>query len=616
MSNINYNFNKLTPFKFFCLTNFPFIEEDFDSLNTYELLCKVVEYLNNVIDTTNTMGTQTEELTNAFNELKSYVDNYFTNLDVQTEINNKLDEMAQDGTLAKIINEDIFNELNQKVDNLIDSQFNLPNFFLHCYFDPNGSDQTGFNVHLFTSLNNKNVSRIYNNLQISGFNRDSKIYYNSNDSKFYIISTSGQGGIVAKILRTVDFVNFEEKYISISNISDDYPVWSPNLYFEDDKIYITFSWGDNSNNLMKNYYSLCNNITNLTFDNATEFTLINPKSTGYIDNQIFKYNNFYYLLLKNETSKIYELWRATSLASEYTIFNSNITNSNLAVEGGSICFDGKYFHFNAQCYTTDNQFYIYSKTNDLSKFGQLNIIRELYRYNNGNVIYIDNDNAKTILSKLPNFNFNNYDNDNFLQINNNHLVSLRENIDELVILPFTNYEIVGNNNITINKITNPFKVENVNFVFRTNYITLTINNIENPIDLSINNINRSYTNSFSNNEKIFTLELFNPFMDNFDRKIKNNNFLSNINSKFTVQSQDLTEKNGIVTIFINIKANENINEYLQIAKIPVDWAPPELVFFSSPQSNSIQLDNNGNISGALNINKNATIYASVSFVSK
>lgn len=103
MSNINYNFNKLTPFKFFCLTNFPFIEEDFDALTYYELLCKVVGYLNKVIDTTNAIGTQTEELTNAFNELKSYVNNYFKNLDVQEEINNKLDEMANSGELTEII---------------------------------------------------------------------------------------------------------------------------------------------------------------------------------------------------------------------------------------------------------------------------------------------------------------------------------------------------------------------------------------------------------------------------------------------------------------------------------------------------------------------------------
>src|SRR5699024_10729433 len=33
----------------------------------------------------------------------NYVDNYFTNLDVQEEINNKLDEMAENGTLQSLI---------------------------------------------------------------------------------------------------------------------------------------------------------------------------------------------------------------------------------------------------------------------------------------------------------------------------------------------------------------------------------------------------------------------------------------------------------------------------------------------------------------------------------
>ena len=38
-------------------------------------------------------------------ELKTFVENYFDNLDVQEEINNKLDEMAEDGTLEEIITE-------------------------------------------------------------------------------------------------------------------------------------------------------------------------------------------------------------------------------------------------------------------------------------------------------------------------------------------------------------------------------------------------------------------------------------------------------------------------------------------------------------------------------
>ena len=43
------------------------------------------------------------ELQNLFIELKNYVDNYFDNLDIQAEINNKLDNMAQSGELADII---------------------------------------------------------------------------------------------------------------------------------------------------------------------------------------------------------------------------------------------------------------------------------------------------------------------------------------------------------------------------------------------------------------------------------------------------------------------------------------------------------------------------------
>lgn len=38
-------------------------------------------------------------------ELKTFIENYFDNLDVQEEINNKLDEMAEDGTLEEIITE-------------------------------------------------------------------------------------------------------------------------------------------------------------------------------------------------------------------------------------------------------------------------------------------------------------------------------------------------------------------------------------------------------------------------------------------------------------------------------------------------------------------------------
>lgn len=100
---MNFDFKRICPFKWYVLQNFPFIEADFDSITYYQLLCKLAEEINKVINSNNSIGQQTEILTNAYNELQEYIDNYFENLDVQEEINNKLDDMAEGGQLADII---------------------------------------------------------------------------------------------------------------------------------------------------------------------------------------------------------------------------------------------------------------------------------------------------------------------------------------------------------------------------------------------------------------------------------------------------------------------------------------------------------------------------------
>ena len=98
-----FSYKNLTPFKWFVLENFPFIEADFDALTEWQLFCKLGKEINKIIDSENTLGTQMENVTNAFIDLQNYVNNYFKNLDVQDEINNKLNEMAEDGTLQEII---------------------------------------------------------------------------------------------------------------------------------------------------------------------------------------------------------------------------------------------------------------------------------------------------------------------------------------------------------------------------------------------------------------------------------------------------------------------------------------------------------------------------------
>lgn len=98
-----FNYKNLSPFKWFVLQNFPFIEADFDAITNWQLFCKLGEEMNKIIEKVNQAGVQTENLTNAFIDLQNYVNNYFENLDIQEEVNNKLDEMSQSGELTEII---------------------------------------------------------------------------------------------------------------------------------------------------------------------------------------------------------------------------------------------------------------------------------------------------------------------------------------------------------------------------------------------------------------------------------------------------------------------------------------------------------------------------------
>lgn len=104
------NYIDLKPFKFWCQKVLPLVYDD--SLSYYELLCKVVDYLNKTMENVETLHT-------GYEKLQSYVNNYFSSLDVQEEINNKLDEMANSGELYEIIRtytDPIVNEQNEKID--------------------------------------------------------------------------------------------------------------------------------------------------------------------------------------------------------------------------------------------------------------------------------------------------------------------------------------------------------------------------------------------------------------------------------------------------------------------------------------------------------------------
>ena len=122
--NINQNYDDLkniTPFKLCVLTNFPFIEADFDAVTNYQLLCKVVEKLNEIIANTDKQNSNIVLLETNFATLYNFTKNYFDNLDVQEEINNKLDKMAEDGSLSALI-KPFFDEYKKEIDGIVNTQ--------------------------------------------------------------------------------------------------------------------------------------------------------------------------------------------------------------------------------------------------------------------------------------------------------------------------------------------------------------------------------------------------------------------------------------------------------------------------------------------------------------
>lgn len=91
---INHNtYKALYPFRAWVQQTLPSIYDD--SLSYTDLLAKMLSYMNELITNNNLLQ---DDMKKAFD----YINNYFLNLNIQENIDKKLDEMAKDGTLDKI----------------------------------------------------------------------------------------------------------------------------------------------------------------------------------------------------------------------------------------------------------------------------------------------------------------------------------------------------------------------------------------------------------------------------------------------------------------------------------------------------------------------------------
>lgn len=101
------------PFVRYCAMLVPTVFDD--SLSYYEALCALSNWVqNNLVEVVNNNAEVTEEYIQLTNQLKEYVENYFDNLDVQEEIDKKLDEMVTSGALQQLI-DNYFADVDEKI---------------------------------------------------------------------------------------------------------------------------------------------------------------------------------------------------------------------------------------------------------------------------------------------------------------------------------------------------------------------------------------------------------------------------------------------------------------------------------------------------------------------
>lgn len=88
-------------FRFWCYKILPLVYDD--SLSYYEVLCRIMQTLGDMIKDLDAMKENIQSLKDAFDELKFYVDNYFDNLDLQEEVNNFMQTLVESGELDDML---------------------------------------------------------------------------------------------------------------------------------------------------------------------------------------------------------------------------------------------------------------------------------------------------------------------------------------------------------------------------------------------------------------------------------------------------------------------------------------------------------------------------------
>ena len=390
----------------------------------------------------------------------------------------------------------------------------MSNFFLGLFFQ----ESSPYIVDWYVSQNGVEWSKIPapTSLQL----RDITMQFNKKDNYFYRLALAAYNKV--NIYRSKDLKTWETKQIQYTVPGT--ITWAPDLYIDENGIlYIIVSnkYGEetvingDTHPAFDMYLIKCTDYENLTFEDAYKLNVyaedgsLSP-NRNHIDGSLIKINDTFYLTAKNEYSKINEIFSSTDLKT-WTLVTSNITDSTLWTEGPQCVVTENNVYYYADLYTDGS--YIVGKVPKStfptfsSSTARFNLMESIKAHRHGTVLYIDNDYAKSVISNLPGFSFENIlQSDNkyrkniaYLDANNGHLYKT----GKLPIFPNSIFSFQGEGSVSLH-LRNLFGLDETYLGFAAgDNKSITITGVDNSTFSNPPTLN----NSRSINEKIFTFPL-------------------------------------------------------------------------------------------------------------
>ena len=220
-------------------------------LTQTETIHRIVEKINLIIEHFNVLEYNCNKSIEDFSEKIEY----YLNNGMIDEVDKKLDQFTQDGTFDKLINEKLFNEINDKIEEVKNDLVNFKQMYNE---NKNATDNV---IQMLSSAINNNTSRItQNSNKISEVgtrvtNTENEIKSIKNNYSTVQIVTPNDGGIVKKyIMEDNKTAKIRRKYIHCEVSAKQWQqAWEnlgANTNNNNGSIWVPFYWGVNQSKVV------------------------------------------------------------------------------------------------------------------------------------------------------------------------------------------------------------------------------------------------------------------------------------------------------------------------------------------------------------------------------